>query len=182
MNGYEIIWSGVVNKQIEIVTVVMEDLRTFTVQRVTACEDALLPPRDTNTGWKDREAMEPEKSPGRPRRAIAPLSRDVQAQILSRYRAGAAGGETIAKELGLSINTVKGYLWRHRQTVARQALLPLSEKPCSMCRGLKPIEDYGPDKANRDGRKSYCRSCNAEYHRERRERLSAARRVKGQAA
>jgi 5-methylcytosine-specific restriction endonuclease McrA len=40
-------------------------------------------------------------------------------------------------------------------------------KRCGICRDLKPMSAFGPDKAIADGRKSRCRSCLAAYERAR---------------
>lgn len=51
-----------------------------------------------------------------------------------------------------------------------------TEKPCSKCGAVKPLEDFPRDKQNRDGRRSDCLVCNlAKQHRYRSEHLDERR-------
>jgi DNA-directed RNA polymerase subunit M/transcription elongation factor TFIIS len=50
------------------------------------------------------------------------------------------------------------------------------EKPCRVCKLVKPLEDFSPRKANRDGRTNVCRPCHNEYRLERRVLDSESRR------
>jgi 5-methylcytosine-specific restriction endonuclease McrA len=54
------------------------------------------------------------------------------------------------------------------------------EKPCTKCKALKPLDDYGPDKRAKDGKQSKCKTCYAEYQEERRKdpELKAADRTR----
>jgi hypothetical protein len=36
---------------------------------------------------------------------------------------------------------------------------PRSEKPCTKCSEVKPLEDFNVDSRNRDGRRAVCRTC-----------------------
>ena len=41
----------------------------------------------------------------------------------------------------------------------------MSVKACSKCGEVKPLEDYSPDKQNKDGRQSACKTCKAASQR-----------------
>jgi hypothetical protein len=41
-----------------------------------------------------------------------------------------------------------------------------TEKTCTKCQTVKPLEDFYRAKRNRDGRKSWCKSCEIEYSRQ----------------
>jgi len=47
--------------------------------------------------------------------------------------------------------------------------LTRSEKPCSRCKTVKPLDEFYPLKNSRDGRASYCKICVKERYREYRE-------------
>ena len=43
-------------------------------------------------------------------------------------------------------------------------------KICSQCHQELPVSEFGSNSTNFDGRQSYCKACNAAYHRERRQK------------
>ena len=45
--------------------------------------------------------------------------------------------------------------------------MTVSEKVCTKCKLLKPVDAFGPNAAARSGLKSWCKSCNAAAGRER---------------
>jgi hypothetical protein len=51
----------------------------------------------------------------------------------------------------------------------------MTEKLCPSCNIVKPIEEFGKNKARRDGVACYCKPCNYEYLHKRRKKYRANR-------
>jgi hypothetical protein len=54
---------------------------------------------------------------------------------------------------------------------------PRTEKGCTRCQQVKPLDDFGREPRHRDGRKSTCRACDRERYYERKAAKAASEGV-----
>lgn len=57
----------------------------------------------------------------------------------------------------------------------------MTEKQCTKCFTVQPVENFGKQPNNNDGLKSYCKTCNKEYMRQYRQQKGAGLQEKERA-
>ena len=87
------------------------------------------------------------------------------------------GGETITRSFSLRNGRAKSCGCLQKEIASqKKSRITLTEKKCSFCGEIKPINQFGRKKESVDGHKSQCRPCGKIWHKNNRHRVSESNR------